>query len=427
MASSDYFTLHVGEMRISIFAILFLILASQSGNAQEKNLDYFFNLALRNSPQLKDYKNRLQINQIDSLRLRAGLGPQVNALSNDSYAPVINGTGQDEAITNGANIYASMIVSKEIISKRNLQNRLDAVALQKLSIQNPAKITEQELRKGVADQYIAAYGLSQQAKFLSDELQLLRREEVLLKRLAATGVYKQTDYLAFMVLLQQQDLQLSQINSQYKNAFRGLNYLCGVTDTTIYRLVDPALTPEKLPELRNSIFYQPFVTDSLNLVVGAKSIDFSYQPKLNLFGEAAYNSSLVYQPWRNFGPNVGINLSIPIYDGRQRKMQHNQLAFSEQTRRNYRDFFTRQYSQQINQLILQMADNRNLKEKINKQVSYAAALVEANRKLLETGEVSVTEYVLALTNLLTTKSLLIQNETEKYQLVNQLNYWCREK
>lgn len=108
-------------------------------------------------------------------------------------------------------------------------------------------------------------------------------------------------------------------------------------------------------------------------------------------------------------------------------MQHNQLAFSEQTRRNYRDFFTRQYSQQINQLILQMADNRNLKEKINKQVSYAAALVEANRKLLETGEVSVTEYVLALTNLLTTKSLLIQNETEKYQLVNQLNYWCREK
>ena len=411
----------------SILTFLFLSFTIQFGHAQEKNLDYFISLALQNSPLLKDYQNRLQSNKIDSLRLRSGLGTQVNAISNDSYAPVISGVGQDDAITNGANINASVVVSKGIISKRNLQNQLQAVALQKLSIRNPAKITEQELKKSVVDQFITVFGLLQQVKFFGEELALLHKEEFLFKKLTSAGLYKQTEYLTFMVLLQQQDLQLIQVRNQYRNAYRSLNYLCGVLDTTTYLLADPDLKLEKLPELKNSIFYQQFVTDSLNLIIGDKQIDFSYQPKLNLFGEAGYNSSLVYQPWRNFGPNIGLNLSIPIYDGRQRKMQHDQIAVSEQTRRTYREFFSKQYGLQINQLIIQLSDNQSLAGKINKQVTYSQALVDANRKLLETGDVSVTEYIIAMSNLLSTKNLLIQNEIEKYQLINQLNYWCREK
>lgn len=411
----------------SILTTLFLSLAVQYGIAQERNLDYFVNLAFQNSPLLKDYQNRLQSNKIDSLRLRAGLGPQVNAYSNDSYAPVIKGFGQDDAITNGANINGNISVTKGIISKKNLQNQLQTLELQKTSIQNPAKVTEQELRKNVVDQYITVFGLLQQVKFLGEGMELLRSEELLFKKLTAAGIYKQTEYLTFMVIMQQQDLQLSQIVSQYKNSYRSLNYLCGIADTTTQALADPSLKLEKLPELQNSLFYQQFVTDSLNLVIGDKQIDISYQPKLNLFGEAGFNSSLVYQPWKNFGPNVGLNLSIPIYDGRQRKMQHDQIALSEQTRQYYREFFRKQYSQQISQLAIQLSDNQKLAGKIGRQVNYSRALVDANHKLLESGEVSVTEYIIAMTNLLTTKNLLIQNQIEKYQLINQLNYWCRDK
>ena len=414
-------------MMRSILIILFLVLVSQTGRAQDKNLDYFVNLALQNSPQLRDFQNRLQSIRIDSLRLRAGLGPQVNAVSNNSYAPVISGTGQDEAITNIANINASVSVSRGIISKKNLQNQLEAVELQKLTVLNPAKITEQDLKKSVTDQYISVFGLWQQVRFFREELELLQKEEVVFKRLTSAGIYKQTDYLNFAVLMQQQDLQLAQIKNQFKNAFRSLNYLCGVVDTATHPLAAPSLRLEKLPELQNSIFYQQFVTDSLNLIIGAKQIDFSYQAKLNVFGEAGFNSSFAFQPWRNFGPNIGLNLSIPIYDGHQRKMQHDQITLSEQTRQYYRDFFTRQYGQQISQIALQLTDNQGLTGKISRQVTYTQALVDANFKLLETGQVSVTEYILALSNLLTAKNLLIQNEIERYQLINQLNYWCRDK
>jgi outer membrane protein TolC len=411
----------------SILAVILLSLFFQVSVAQERNVDYFVNLALQNSPLLKDYHNRLQSNRIDSLRLRAGMGPQVNALSNDSYAPVINGVGQDEVLTNGTNIYAAVSVSKGIISRKNLQNQVQSVELQKQAILNPAKISEQDLRKNVIDQYISVYGLLEQVKFLGDELDLMHKQEIILKRLTSTGVYKQTEYLTFMVLLQQQDIQLVQIKSQYKNAFRSLHYLCGVIDTTTYPIAFPALKLEKLPLLRNSIFYQQFVTDSLNLAINDKQIDYNYQPKLNVFGEFGFNSSLTYEPWKNFGPNVGLNLSIPIYDGHQRRMQHDQIAVSEQTRKYYREFFTKQYGQQINQLILQLTDVQNLTGRIKKQIFYAQTLVDADRKLLETGDVSVTDYILAMSNLLTSKNQQIQNEIEKYQLINQLNYWCREK
>jgi outer membrane protein TolC len=415
------------EMGKSILTVIFLVLVLRYGSAQEKNIDYFVNLALQNSPQLKDYQNRLQSNRIDSLRLRAGLGAQVNAFSNNSYAPVIHGVGYDEAITNGANIYAAVSVSKGIISNKNLQNQLQSVELQKLSILNPAKITEQDIKKGVIDQYITVYGLLEQVRYYGEELDLLHKEEIIFKKLTSSGVYKQTEYLTFLVLLQQQDLQLVQIKNQYRNAFRSLHYLCGVIDTTTYPLAFPALQPEKLPILQNSIFYQPFVTDSLNLVINNKQIDYNYQPKLNLFGEAGFNSSLAFQPWKNFGPNFGLNLSIPIYDGHQRKMQHDQNIVSEQTRKYYREFFSKQYGQQINQLLLQLTDVQNLNGRIRKQIIYSQALVDANRKLLENGGVSVTEYIIAMSNLLTTKNMLLQNEIEKYQIINQLNYWCREK
>jgi outer membrane protein TolC len=415
------------DMGKSILTVILLFLFIQLVDAQEKDVDYFVNLALQNSPLLKDYQNRLQSNRIDSLRLRAGLGTQVNAYSNESYAPVIHGVGMDEAITNGTNIYAAVSVSKGIISRKNLQNQLQSVELQKLSILNPAKISEQDIRKNVIDQYVSVYGLLQQYKFLGEELELMHKEEILFKKLSASGVYKQTEYLTFMVLLQQQDIQLVQVKNQYKNAFRSLHYLCGVIDTATYPLAFPALKFEKLPELQKSIFYQQFVTDSLNLAINDRQIDYSYQPKLNIFGEVGYNSSLAYEPWKNFGPNVGLSLSIPIYDGHQKRLQHNQIAVSEQTRKHYREFFTKQYGQQINQLILQLTDVQNMTGRIKKQITYSQTLVDADRKLLETGAVSVVEYILAMSNLLNTKNQLIQNEIEKYQLINQLNYWCREK
>ena len=60
---------------------------------------------------------------------------------------------------------------------------------------------------------------------------------------------------------------------------------------------------------------------------------------------------------------------------------------------------------------------------INDQIKFLEALIEANGKLLETGDIKMTDYILALNNYITAKNLLVQNKISRYQIINQLNYW----
>ena len=55
------------------------------------------------------------------------------------------------------------------------------------------------------------------------------------------------------------------------------------------------------------------------------------------------------------------------------------------------------------------------------------ALLDANHKLLEIGEVHIADYILAIGNYLTAQNMLVANTIEGYQIVNELNYWNREK
>ncbi len=395
--------------------------------AQQVNLNYFTDQALANSPLLKDYQNQIRSNGIDSLRVRAGFGPMVRAESYNVYAPVINGWGYDEAITNGANISVLLSVSKEIPGRHFRENQYRAIQVQDISLKYAQKISEQELVRSVTDQYISTYGLWQQVVYYQEVLDLLKKEEPALRNLTENNVYNQTDYLSFLVTLKQQEFQMAQTKSLHRYNLAMLNYLCGIEDTTFSSLTEPELTVSTPPEVENSVFYQQFIADSLKLLVDNKQIDLSYRPKVNLFGDGGYTSSWAYQPWKNFGASAGISLSIPVYDGRQRKMQHDKNRIAEQTRQNYRLFYVNQYHQQINRYLQQLTDNRHLGENLDQQLVYSRALTEANHKLLQTGDVRIADYILAIQAYLNIKNLVIQNTIEKYLIINRINYLSSTK
>ena len=92
-----------------IFCCLHLV---SDSFAQKKDLAYFFNKALANSPLLYDYENQLSSLSLDSKIILAGLKPQVSGISNNSYAQVIGGWGYDNAITNGQQLSALVSVNK---------------------------------------------------------------------------------------------------------------------------------------------------------------------------------------------------------------------------------------------------------------------------------------------------------------------------
>ncbi|HVZ25401.1 MAG TPA: TolC family protein [Sediminibacterium sp.] len=421
-----YLRSHLNKARLKWLLSAMLLLGwagMPAAHAQENGLEYYLQAGIANSPLLKDIQQQQALHVIDSLRLLANYGIQVNGISTNNYAPVIKGWGYDGAITNGLNFSQLVVASRQLIRKADLQNQEAAIGLLNTSLQISGKISEQDLVKSVTAQYITAYGIWQQLDFHNDLLNLLKKEELLLKRLTEKGVYRQTDYLSFLVNMQQEELAISQIKQQYQNEFAALNFLCGIQDTAAVKLRKPDLHLSVVPLPQQTIFYRKYENDSLQLVNSHTQIDFQYRPKVNVYADGGFLSSFAEKAYKNFGTSVGLNLSIPIYDGHQKKMQHDQLKIAEITRQGYRDFFTSQYHQQVAQLLQQLHATDLLLQQTDKQIQYTETLIEANRKLLETGDARMPDYILAISNYLAAHNLVTQTTINRLQLINQINYW----
>lgn len=393
--------------------------------AQKKDLSFFTTQALVNSPLLKDYIYQQQSNKVDSQLLRAGYGIQVAGNSSGAYAPVLNGWGYDGAISNIHNFDALVTVSQQITGKKNLNNQYMALRLQALGIENQKKISEQDLLKAVTQQYITVYGDLQQLNIISDLLNLLEQEQIALKTMTQKGVYKQTDFLSFLVTLEQQRLGATQLRNQYQNDFAMLNYVCGLIDTSFVSLPAPQLPDINLPEFSKTVFHQQFEIDSLKIRNTDKQVDFNYQPRAGIYTDGGYNSSFAATPYKNFGVSAGFTLTVPIYDGRQRRMQHQRNQIAEKTRQAYSSFYETQYYQQIRQLFQQLQQADRLITAATTQAKYTEVLITAQRQQLITGDVRITDYILAIGNYLNAKNIITQNSINKLQLINQVNYWNR--
>ena len=175
----------------------------------------------------------------------------------------------------------------------------------------------------------------------------------------------------------------------------------------------------------SSVFYKRFVTDSLRLATEKSLIAYQYKPRIGAYTDAGYISTLVENAHKNFGLSVGVSMTVPIYDGHQKQLKVSQMDIRERTRLNNRSFFVNQYQQQVAQLKLQLQQSDLLVKTINEQIKYINTLLSANAKLLETGDIRVSDYVLAISNYMNARNLLNQNEVNRLRIVNQINYWNR--
>ncbi len=414
----------LGKRGNFIFFVLLFSFASTFG--QQKQLQEYITIGLDNSPLLKDLKNQKAVNLIDSLKILAGYQVQVNGLSTNTYAPSSNGWGYDYAITNGTNFTQQVIATKRMVSKENLVNQHESIRLLNESLNISGKISAQDLAKSITAQYVTAYGINKQIIFNLSLLEQLKKESIILRAYTEKGIYKQTDYLNFIITTQQQEIINEQLAAQFQNEIASLNYLCGIKDTAHVVLADPSIKIEPIAEIESTIYYQQFIVDSFKLQNNITQVEFNYKPKVSLYADAGYLSSFAQNAYKNFGASAGISLSVPIYDGNQKKMQFNKIKIAEQTRQDYRNFFKKQFDQQIIQLLQQLNAINKIITQSDKQIILSETLIEANKKLLEIGEVKITDYILAINSYLNTKNIITQNSINKLQIINQINYWNKK-
>ena len=390
--------------------------------AQEKTIEDYINIASSNSPLLKDLKSQLFIKSLDSAIIRSNYKPQAGFNSTGTYAPVIRGYGYDEALSNGKTFNALLTVNQTLLGGGRLKNELKGLENLSDSISNTVLLSREELRKNIISQYIAAYTSQKQAEIDKKVNQLLREEDLLLKKLTQNNIYKQVDYLTFLVTLQQQELQMKQNGIDALNNLYLLNYLCGIVNTDSVKLAEPRLNLAAVQQ-QESIFLTKYRLDSIRIQNNRRSLDLNYRPKAGIYADAGYNSSFIDQAYKNFGASAGFTVSVPLYDGHQRKLQYNKLDIQESTRANYRDYFLKQYEQQKSLLARQLEQQQGLFLKINEQLRFIEGLIKVDGKLLQTGDITIADYVIAIRNYLDVQNLLKQTNGTRLQLINQLNYW----
>ena len=386
-------------------------------------LNYFIQQAKETSPLLRGYQNQLLSNQLDSLILRASLRTQVNFLSNDMYAPVFDGWGYDEAITNRGNISALAQATRNFLPRGYAAAQFRAIGLQSQSLRDTIQLSVRDLVRTITEQYITAYGDLLTMNYSKELFDLLKGQTEAMKKLAQASVVKQTEFLSLDVTMQQQELTYLQAQIQYTADYLTLNYLAGIPDTAIGLLEEPKLEYNLPHDFYTSVFYQRYVTDSLRIMNERKLIDFTYRPTIGAFTDAGYNSSLFTSPYKNLGFSFGVNVKVPIYDGHQKKMKYQKLNIEESTRQYNKEYFIKQYYQQIGQLNAQLRATDQLFEKIRRQVDYTKTLISAYGKLIQTSDARVTDLVTAITNYLNAQNLYRQNFISRLRIMNQINYW----
>ena len=402
----------------------FLAVVATHGIAQtrNRNLNDYLEAAVRGNPLLREAGNTIKSYGLDSQKIAASLGPQVTGMGAYTLSPVIGGVGFDPVITNISPLSALVNVSRDYVSKGNLDARNAALRLLASGTANDAKITEQDLRRTVTAQYLTVYADLRQADYYRQLLEAMQAAQPLVKTLTEGNVYRQTDFLAFEVTLKQQELQIHQLAIQTSSDFATLNYLCGISDTSTYELSLPAMPISTPPNRDTSVFFLHYNIAADLLQNERINLNYAYKPKAGVYANAGYLSSLQYRAWENFGYNFGVNVSVPIYDGHRKKMEEAKIQLRENTNAANKEWFAAQYDMEVNHLQGQLAATDALIDEIRVQVAYTEALVEADRKLLGTGDVRIADFVLALNANITAQYLLTQNTVGRLQIINQINY-----
>jgi outer membrane protein TolC len=409
-------------MLCRILLVVSFFLSFLPGKSQEQTLDYFLQQGIKNSPLIRDLNGQIRSNRIDSLLIKAMNKPRVEFRGYAFYAPVGNNIGYSEIITNIANLTTVMSVSQQLFNKKTVEANLLKTGVQRQSLVNSVRLTEIGLKKAITGAYLDAWSTYSDISVNLELLSFAKEQEKILKSLTASSIYKQTDYLSFMIDLQGQELQVRELNLQFRKQISDLYILCGIRDTRAFSPVKPELGNPPPVKKEISPLFMRFYLDSLRITNEKILIDRNYKPAVSWFSDAGLinnDPNVIYQ---NFGLSLGLNFTLPVYDGNQRKLNHQKLKSEEDIRAGYAEAFKREYNQQLQQLSDELDQTLALLPAVSSQARNAELLVNQEKELVIKGSGSITDYLIAVKNYLSVRKSLNQYEVRILQIRNEIDF-----
>ena len=407
---------------LSIWLLLRCLCSYGQDTLTHRNLDYYLEQGLANSPLLKENVNSFTLNRLDSLINVAINKPYVQAIGQYLYAPAGANWGYDQNTTNGGQYTGLIQANRNLLYRRNLriQNSLNSALRD--SIANTIRINQNDLQKAIIDLYLVAYQDHQQMVIFGDLYQILSRQNNLLKELLRSAIFNQSDYLAFRVDLQQSEINFEGAKVQFLQDLLALNTLCNLPETGLLRLEKPGLLPQPLFTLENNPYVLRFRFDSVIVERNRRIIDIFYRPSLDLVANAGTNAISSDLIAKRFGYSVGLNFTMPIYNGNQRRLQYQKLDVAQLNINNYRNQYIIRYNLRLRTVNEQLRVNQNLLSLTEKQNTDVENLLTISQARLYRGDMSAIDYLLIVQRYLNIKLNLNQLTIQRQRFISDFNY-----
>jgi outer membrane protein TolC len=406
-----------------ILLVVSFLLSFLAGKGQNQTLDYFLQEGIKNSPLISDLNGQIRSNRIDSLLIKAMNQPRVEFRGYAFYAPIVNHFGYSEILTNIANLTTVMSVSQQIFNKKTIDANLLKNDIQKQSLANTVRLTENSLKKAITAAYLDAWSTYSDISVNLELLSFAKEQGKILKSLTENGIYRQNDYLSFMIDMQGQELQVRELNLQFRKQISDLYILCGIRDTGVFSPVKPELENRSVSKPEALPIFKRFFIDSLRITNENILTDRNYKPAVSWFSDAGLINNDPGVLYQNFGLSLGLNFTLPVYDGKQRKLNHQKLKNEEDIRAGYSVAFKQQYYQQLQQWLDELDQTRELIPAVRSQVRNMELLVNQEKELISKGNGSITDYLITMKNYLSLRKSLTRYEVRLLQIQNEINFY----
>jgi len=406
--------------------------------AQQRDLNFYLDQAIINSPLINKNKNESKIVTLDLQQINSILcKPEVNLISGVMFAPIISHdnnsnrfelasagatdyTGYDLALTDGGQYQAVVSVKQPLLTGSRYKTYANKASISSQINDNNIALTVHELEQIVGYQYILCIKSKMQ---INNELSLLKEldEQVKrLQRLVENAIYKQTDLMLLEIEVQNYESELKMLQGEYMANIYDLNLICGIRDTSMVDLreIDFVLKPDII---LNSGFLTAYKLDSLNLIADRSINDLKYKPQLDLFADAGLFAAYLPYPGR-IGFSTGITLSWNIFDGHQRNIQREKSYINLQTIEFEKKNFLTQNDISKNKIMNQIEAIDQRLRLYEQQADQYDKLYNAYSRELSLGEASVMDFKNLLKDIAAKKQETLLLSMERQLLINSYNY-----
>ncbi len=426
-------------MRIHLaFSLLFFVLSSNVLNAQD--LAFYIEQAKINSPLIQDNKNQSEATRLEAERLKAFYTKaQISLTGSYLFAPVIsrnNGksklelnpsgssedySGYDLAASNGG-VYQGLVnINQPLFNGSRYETAAQQTLIGAQINENTIQLTAHDLEKFITDQYILCLQDYKQTEYLLSLNVIINEQKNIISKLVENGIAKQSDLSLLIIEQKTQETALNTFRATYRRDLMDLRVLCGIQDTTYQVLDNIALQPSK--DVSVSRFAEKYRLDSLNLVATQSVFELKYKPVVGAFANTGLNA--VYAPTiaNRFGLSAGINFTMNITDGNQKRITQQRTAVLLRSISLYKTFFYNQNSVRKNRILTELKSINERLTLIEEQLKEYRKLLEFYKQELSRGQISVINYISVLKNLTITQRDFVLLQTNKELLINLYNYW----